>query len=56
MVDMAKEEIVDWPIPIPSKLIPGDAVPPVCVEASIGEVGEFCKEIEDTFPYHIPTL
>ena len=40
MVDVAEEEIVDWAVPIASKLIPGNAVPPICIEATIREIGE----------------
>jgi hypothetical protein len=53
---MAKEKVVHWSVPVACKLIPGDAVPPVCVEAAIREIGEFRQEIEDTFPDDIPTL
>ena len=56
MVDVAKEEVMDWPVPIAGKLVPGDAVPPVCVEPTIRKVGEFCDKIEDTLPDDIPTL
>jgi hypothetical protein len=53
---VAKEEVMDWPVPITGKLVPGDAVPPVCVEPTIRKVGEFCEKIEDTLPDDIPTL
>lgn len=50
MVDVTKEEIVDWTIPVSRELIPAYAIPPVRVEAAVGEVGEFCQEVEDAFP------
>ena len=42
MIDVAKEEIVDWSVPIAGELVPGDAVPPVRIEPAVREIGEFC--------------
>lgn len=50
MVDVTKKEVVDWTVPVACELIPAYAVPPVRVEAAVGEVGEFCQEVEDAFP------
>ena len=46
MVDMSKEEVVNWPIPIASELVPGCGVPPVGVKATVGEHCQFRKDIE----------
>lgn len=53
---MAEEEIVHRSVPIAGELVPGDAVPPICVESAVGEVGEFREEIENTLPDDIPAL
>lgn len=45
MVDMSEEEVVNWPVPVASKLIPGDAIPPVCVKSTIRKIREFGEEI-----------
>lgn len=45
MVDMTQKEVVHWSVPVPCELVPGDAVPPVCVEATVREIGDFCEEI-----------
>lgn len=41
VVDVAQQEVVDGPVPVPRELVPGDGVPPVAVEAAVGEAGEF---------------
>ena len=46
MVDVAEEEVVDGDVPVARELVPGDGVPPVGVEAAVGEVGEFGEEVE----------
>ena len=56
VVDVAQEEVVHRSIPIPCELVPGDAIPPVCVETAVREVGDLGEEIEDTFPDHVPGL
>jgi hypothetical protein len=56
MVDVAKEEVVDWSVPIAGELIPRNAVPPICVKATVREVGEFCEKVQNTFPDNIPSL
>lgn len=33
MVDMAKEEIMDWSIPVSCELVPGYTVPPVALRS-----------------------
>jgi len=47
---------VDRAIPIPRELVPGDAIPPICVEAPIRKVGEFGQKVQDTLPDYIPSL
>ena len=37
-------------IPIPRELIPRDAIPPIRVEAAVGEVGELGKNVKHTLP------
>lgn len=46
MVDMPKEEVVNRSIPIASELVPGRGIPPVGVEASVGEHCQLRKDIE----------
>ena len=46
MIDVAQEEVVYRPVPVASELIPRDRVPPVGIEASIGEAGELSEEVE----------
>jgi len=41
VVDMAEEKDVNGTVPISGELVPGDAVPPVGIEFSIGEVCDF---------------
>lgn len=53
---MSQQEVVDGPVPVAGELVPGDGVPPVGVETSVGEVGEFCEEVEDAFPDDVPCL
>jgi len=36
VIDMSEEEIVDRPIPVPGKLVPGHAVPPVALYGGQG--------------------
>lgn len=47
MVDVTEEEIVYRTIPIASKLVPRDTVPPVGVKASVGKVGQFGKKVKN---------
>ena len=49
VVDVAKQEVVDGSVPVARVLVPRDAVPPVTVEAAVGEAGEFGENIEDAF-------
>lgn len=51
MVDMSKEEIMHGTIPVAGVLVPRHTIPPVAVEASVGETGEFGEDVEDAFPY-----
>ena len=46
VVDVAEEEVVNGAIPVAGKLVPGDAVPPVGIEAAVGEESEFGEEVE----------
>lgn len=48
MVDVTEEEDVDGLVPGARVLIPGSGVPPVRVETAVGEVGEFCQQIQKT--------
>jgi hypothetical protein len=48
MVDVSEEEIMDRSIPVPSELVPGDAIPPVALyrdhglgRRNIGNKGEY---------------
>jgi hypothetical protein len=56
VVDVAEEEVVNWTVPIACELIPRYTVPPVCIEPTIREVGEFCKKVQDTLPDNVPSL
>lgn len=56
MVDVPQEEVVHWAVPVACELVPGDGVPPVGVEAAVGEVGEFGEDVEDAFPDYVPCL
>lgn len=46
MVDVAEEEVVNRAIPVASELVPGRAIPPVSVEAAVGEHRQFRKDVE----------
>lgn len=46
MVNVPQQEVMNRPIPITGKLVPGDRVPPVGVESPIGESGNFGQRIE----------
>lgn len=46
MVDVAQEEVVHGAIPVARKLVPRGAVPPVGVEATVGEHGQLSEDIE----------
>lgn len=50
MVDVSEEEVVHGTVPVASVLVPRYAVPPVAVEASVREAGEFGEDVEDAFP------
>lgn len=39
VVDVAQQEVMDRTVPVAGELVPGNAVPPVGVEATIGKVG-----------------
>lgn len=41
MVDMTEQEVMDRTIPIASKLVPRRRIPPVGVEATVREEGQF---------------
>lgn len=43
VVGEPEEEIVYGPIPVPGERVPGHTVPPVAVEAPVGETGEFAQ-------------
>ena len=49
-VDVPPQEVVDWNVPLPTKLQPVRAVPPVAVEVSICKAGDFCKGAEQVLP------
>lgn len=51
---MAEKEIVRRGIPLASVVIPRLAVPPVAVEAAVGEAREFSQDVEDAFPDDVP--
>ena len=46
MIDMSKEEVVNWAIPVASELVPGRGIPPVGVKATVGEHRQFRKDVE----------
>lgn len=46
MVDVSEEEVVNGAIPVASELIPGRGIPPVGVEAAVGEHRQFREDIE----------
>ncbi len=46
MIHVSKKEVMHRTVPITGKLVPGYAIPPVRVEASVGETGEFRKNVE----------
>lgn len=46
MVYVAKEEVVDGAIPVASELVPRRRVPPVRVEAPVGEKGQLGQHIK----------
>lgn len=50
MVDVSEEEVVDGTVPVAGVLVPGYGVPPVAVEAAVGEEGAFGEDVEDAFP------
>lgn len=37
-------------IPVAGKSVPGCRVPPIVVEAAVGEAGQLGEEVEDRFP------
>jgi hypothetical protein len=51
VIDVSKEEIMHGTVPVAGVLVPGYAIPPVAVEASVCETGEFGEDVEDAFPY-----
>lgn len=46
MVDVSEEEVVNGAIPVASELVPGRGIPPVGVEAAVGEHCQFREDIE----------
>lgn len=48
--DVAPEEVVDGYVPLPRELEPVAAVPPVRVEVSVGEAGDFGECAENVLP------
>lgn len=46
MVDVSEEEVVNGAIPVASELVPGSGIPPVGVEAAVGEHRQFREDIE----------
>lgn len=56
MIDVPQEKVVHGPVPIARELVPGHRVPPVGVEAAVGEEGELGEDVEDAFPDHVPGL
>lgn len=46
VVDVAKEKVVDRPVPISSECIPRGRVPPIRVESSVRESSDFCQDVE----------
>ena len=56
VIDVAQEEVMHRSVPVAGELIPGDGVPPIGVESSVCEVGDFGEEVEDAFPDHVPCL
>lgn len=46
MVDVSEEEVVNGAIPVASELVPGGGIPPVGVEAAVGEHCQFGEDIE----------
>lgn len=46
VVDVAQEERVHGAVPIARELVPGRAVPPIGVEATVGKAGEFGEDVE----------
>ena len=54
VVDVAEQEVVDGAVPVARVLVPRDAVPPVAVEAAVGEEGEFGEDVEQTLPDDVP--
>lgn len=48
-IGIFKEELMDWSIPFPSKLIISGAVPEVLIEHSISELGDLCKDVHVAF-------
>jgi hypothetical protein len=54
MIHVSEQEIVNWPIPVASILVPGNAIPPITVETSVGETCELRQNIQTALPNHIP--
>lgn len=46
VVDVSKQEIMHWPVPIASKLVPRDRVPPVGIKSTVSESGDFGQGIQ----------
>ena len=55
VVDVAEQEVVHGTIPVARVLIPGHGVPPVAVEAAVGEACDFGQDVEDAFPDDVPS-
>lgn len=46
VVDVPQQKSMHGAVPVPRELVPGRAVPPVGVEAAVGEEGEFGQDVE----------
>lgn len=46
VVDVPQQKGMHGPIPVARELVPRGAVPPVAVEAAVGEEGEFRQHVE----------
>lgn len=51
VVDVPQQKGVHGPVPVARELVPRRAVPPVAVEAAVGEQGEFRQHVELLFIY-----
>lgn len=49
MIYVSQQKIVHWAVPIASKLVPGDRIPPVGIEATVCKLGNLGQSIELRF-------